>query len=68
MCLSKASFFDYHYFKSKQCHHKTKKSEVKKNPINNCLLCHVSIKKKIKKIGKFNCFLEILLIIFLINY
>ena len=44
--LSGASIFDHHYFKCKQCHHKTKKSEVKKNPINNCPLCHVSLREK----------------------
>ena len=44
--LSGASIFDHHYFKCKQCHHKTKKSEVKRNPINNCPLCHVSLREK----------------------
>ena len=44
--LTGASIFDHHYFKCKQCHHKTKKSEVKKNPINNCPLCHVSLREK----------------------
>ena len=47
--LSGASIFDHHYFKCKQCHHKTKKSEVKKNPINNCPLCHVSLREKNKE-------------------
>ena len=44
--LTGASIFDHHYFKCKQCHHKTKKSEVKKKPINNCPLCHVSLREK----------------------
>ena len=44
--LSGTTIFDNHYFKCKQCHHKTKKSEFKKNPINNCPLCHVSLKEK----------------------
>jgi WD repeat-containing protein 35 len=44
--LTGASIFDHHYFKCKQCHHKTKKSEVKRNPINNCPLCHVSLREK----------------------
>ena len=44
--LSGATIFDNHYFKCKQCHHKTKKSEFKKSPINNCPLCHVSLKEK----------------------
>jgi WD repeat-containing protein 35 len=47
--LTGASIFDHHYFKCKQCHHKTKKSEVKKNPINNCPLCHVSLREKKEK-------------------
>ncbi len=44
--LTGASIFDHHYFKCKQCHHKTKKSEVKKRPINNCPLCHISLREK----------------------
>ena len=44
--LSGASIFDHHYFKCKQCHHKTKKSEVKKKPINNCPLCHIALREK----------------------
>ena len=44
--LTGASIFDHHYFKCKQCHHKTKKSEVKKKPINNCPLCHISLREK----------------------
>jgi WD repeat-containing protein 35 len=48
--LSGASIFDHHYFKCKQCHHKTKKVEVKKNPINNCPFCHISLRDK--KAGK----------------
>ena len=47
--LSGSSILDHHYFKCKQCHHKTKKSEVKKTPINNCPLCHVSLREKPKK-------------------
>ena len=47
--LTGASIFDHHYFKCKQCHHKTKKSEVKKNPINNFPLCHVSLREKKEK-------------------
>ena len=44
--LSGSSIFDHNYFKCKQCHHKTKKLEVKKSPINNCPLCHVSLRAK----------------------
>ena len=44
--LSGSSIFDHNYFKCKQCHHKTKKLEVKKSPINNCPMCHVSLREK----------------------
>jgi len=44
--LSGSSIFDHNYFKCKQCHHKTKKLEVKKSPINNCPMCHVSLRAK----------------------
>ena len=44
--LSGSSIFDHNYFKCKQCHHKTKKLEVKKTPINNCPLCHASLRSK----------------------
>ena len=44
--LTGASIFDHHYFKCKQCHHRTKKSEVKKSTIGNCPLCHCSLNRK----------------------
>ena len=44
--LSGSSIFDHNYFKCKQCHHKTKKLEVKKSPINKCPMCHVSLRAK----------------------
>ena len=44
--LTGASIFDHHYFKCKQCHHRTKKSEVKKSTIGNCPLCHFSLNRK----------------------
>ena len=47
--LSGASILDHHYFKCKQCHHKAKKSEVKKQPIYNCPMCHVSLREKNQK-------------------
>ena len=44
--LTGGSILDHHYFKCKQCHHRTKKSEVKKSTIANCPLCHCSLGRK----------------------
>ena len=44
--LTGASILDHHYFKCKQCHHRTKKNEVKKSTIGNCPLCHFSLNRK----------------------
>ena len=44
--LTGASILDHHYFKCKQCHHRTKKNEVKKSTIGNCPLCHCSLNRK----------------------
>ena len=44
--LTGGSILDHHYFKCKQCHHRTKKSEVKKSTIGNCPLCHYSLNRK----------------------
>ena len=44
--LTGASILDHHYFKCRQCHHRTKKSEVKKSTIANCPLCHYSLNRK----------------------
>ena len=44
--LTGASILDHHYFKCKQCHHRTKKSEVKKSTIGNCPLCHCTLNRK----------------------
>lgn len=44
--LTGASILDHHYFKCKQCHHRTKKSEVKKSTIRNWPLCYYSLNRK----------------------
>ena len=44
--LTGASILDHHYFKCKQCHHRTKKNEVKKSTIGNCPLCHFCFNRK----------------------
>jgi WD repeat-containing protein 35 len=44
--LTGGSILDHHYFKCKQCHHRTKKSEVKKSTIANCPFCHCSLGRK----------------------
>ena len=44
--LTGGSILDHHYFKCKQCHHRTKKNEVKKSTIGNCPLCHFSLNRK----------------------
>ena len=43
--LTGASILDHHYFKCKQCHHRTKKNEVKRSTIGNCPLCHCSLNR-----------------------
>ena len=44
--LTGASILDHHYFKCKQCHHRTKKNEVKKSTIGNCPLFQFSLNRK----------------------
>ena len=46
--LTGASIIDHHYFKCKQCHHRTKKNEMKKSSIMNCPLCHISLNRENK--------------------
>ena len=46
--LTGGSIIDHHYFKCKQCHHRTKKNEMKKSSIMNCPLCHISLNRENK--------------------
>ena len=46
--LTGGSIIDHHYFKCKQCHHRTKKNEMKKSSIKNCPLCHLSLNRENK--------------------